>query len=54
MEWWVKDLALSLQWLGLLLGHGFESWARNFYMLWVRPEKIFFENHCFILPSNTD
>ena len=31
---WVKDLALSLQWLGsLLLWHGFNPWLRNFYVL---------------------
>ena len=26
---WVKDLALSLQQLGLLLWHGFESWDQE-------------------------
>ena len=30
---WVKDLALSLQWLGSLLWHGFNPWLRNFYVL---------------------
>ena len=29
----VKDLALSLQWLGSLLGRGFDPWSRNFHML---------------------
>ena len=29
----VKDLALSLLWLG------FDSWARNLQMLWVQPKK---------------
>ena len=29
----VKDLALSLQWLGLLLWHGFDPWPVNFCML---------------------
>ena len=32
---WVKDPALSLQWLGLLLWCGFDPWPRNFHMLWV-------------------
>ena len=31
---WVKDLALSLLWLGLLLWHEFNSWPRNFQMPW--------------------
>ena len=30
----VKDLALSLQWLGSLLWHGFDPWLENFQMLW--------------------
>ena len=32
MEQGVKDLALSLQWLRLLLGHGSDPWPENFYM----------------------
>ena len=28
---WVKDLALSLPWLGLLLWHTFDSWPRTFH-----------------------
>ena len=39
MAQWVKDLALSLLWLGLLLGRGFDSWPRNFRMLWAQPER---------------
>lgn len=31
----VKDLVLSLHWLGLLLWYGFDSWTRNFHMLQV-------------------
>ena len=31
----VKDLALSLLWLRLLLWHRFDPWPRNFRMLWV-------------------
>ena len=37
MEQRVKDLVLSLQWLGLLLWHGFNPWPRNFHTPWVRP-----------------
>ena len=33
MAQWVKDLVLSL------LGHGFDSWPRNFCMSWMRPKK---------------
>ena len=36
---WVKDLALSLLWLCLLLWHGFIPWPGNFPMLQV-PKKI--------------
>ena len=35
----VKDLALSLQWLGLLLWYRFDPWNRNFDMLWAYREK---------------
>ena len=35
----VKDLVLSLQWLGLLLWHGFSPWPRNFHMLQERQKK---------------
>ena len=38
-EEWVKDLVLSLQWLGLLLGHRFNPWPKNFHMLQVWPKK---------------
>ena len=31
MAQWVKDLALSLQWLRSLLGCGFDPWSRNFH-----------------------
>ena len=31
---WVKDLVWSLQWLGLLLWCGFESWPWNFRRPW--------------------
>ena len=34
----VKDLALSLQWLGLLLWRGFDPWPGNFHLLWAWPE----------------
>ena len=36
---WVKDLSLSLQWHGLLLGDGFDPWPRNFHMPQVQPKK---------------
>ena len=36
----LKDLALSLQWLGSLLWHGFNPWLRNFYMLQAWPNKF--------------
>ena len=35
----VKDLVLSLQWLGLLLWHGFDPWPENFYILWAQQKK---------------
>ena len=28
---WVKDSALSLQWLGMLLWWGFDPWPGNFW-----------------------
>ena len=31
----VKDLALSLLWLRLLVWHGFYPWQENLRMLWV-------------------
>ena len=34
----VKDLVLSLQWLGSLLWHGFDPWPKNFNMLRVLPK----------------
>ena len=33
----MKDPKLSLQWLGSLPWHGFNSWPRNFHMLQVQP-----------------
>ena len=36
---WVKDLALSLLWLGLLLSRDFHPWPRNFHTPWVWPKK---------------
>ena len=35
----VKDLALSLQWLGLLLKCGFDPWPGKFHRPGMRPEK---------------
>ena len=39
MVQWVKDLALSLQELRLLLCHRFNPWPRNSCMLWAQPKK---------------
>ena len=38
MAQWVKDLALSLQQIGLLLCCWFDSWSGNFHMLQVQPK----------------
>ena len=35
----VKDLALSLQQLGLLLWHGFDPWLGNFQTYWAQTKK---------------
>ena len=35
----VKDLALSLQWLGLMLWCGFDLWPRNVHVLQAQPKK---------------
>ena len=37
---WVKDLALSLLWLGLLLWCRFDPWPGNFCRPWVWPKKM--------------
>ena len=34
----VKDLMLSLQWLGSLLWCGFNPWPWNFHVPWVEPK----------------
>ena len=39
MAQWVKDPALSLQRLGLLLWCRFNPWPRNFCTLQVQPKK---------------
>ena len=36
---WVKDPALSLQQLRLLLWLRLNTWPRNFHMLWVQKKK---------------
>ena len=38
MAQWVKDLVLSLQWLGLVLWLGFNPGPRNFCMPWMQPK----------------
>ena len=35
----IKDPALSLQQLGLLLWLGYIPWPRNFHMQWAQPKK---------------
>ena len=35
----VKDLTLSLPWLGSLRCHGFSTWPGNFWMLWPKKKK---------------
>ena len=39
MTQWVKDPALSLQWLGPLLWRMFNPWPRNFHMPQAQPGK---------------
>ena len=39
MAQWVKDLALSLQWLGSLLWHELDPEPGNFHMLQAQPKK---------------
>ena len=34
----VEDLALSLQWFGLVLWRALHLWPGNFHMLWVQPK----------------
>ena len=34
----IKDLALSLLWLRLLLWYGFDHWPGNFHIPWVWPK----------------
>ena len=43
---WLKDLALSLLWLWLLLWQGFHPWPSNVYMPLVWPKnKMKWNNH---------
>ena len=37
MVQWIKDLALSLPWLGSLLWGPFSAWSGNFHMPQVHP-----------------
>ena len=37
--WWIKDLELSLLWLGSLLWDEFISWPGSFHMPQVHPKK---------------
>ena len=43
MVQWVKNLALSLQWLGSLLWHRFDSWPGNFHTSRAWPKKKIFK-----------
>ena len=45
---WVKDPALSLLWLWLLLWQGFDPWPQNVHMLWEQPIK-----ECVVSPNIT-
>ena len=47
MAQWVKDSALSLQWLGSLLWHEFNPWPRSFHMLrvWQKKKKAIQLSH---------
>ena len=35
---WIRDLALSLQWLRSLPWHGFDPWPGNFHITWVQKK----------------
>lgn len=48
----VKDVVLSLQWLGSLLWHKFSPWPGNLCMLWVRPKNK--KKKIVILKRSTD
>ena len=39
VAWWVKDLVLSLLWLGSLLWRRFSPWPRTFCMLQAQPKQ---------------
>ena len=46
MALWVKDMALSLLWLGLLLLHGFGPWPGNLHMLQAERKREREERNC--------
>ena len=54
MDQWVKDLVLSLLWLGSLLWHEFNSWPRNFHIPWAWQKKknFFFKEKLFFQSTN--
>ena len=39
MAQWIKDLVLSLEYLGFLLWCRFSRWPGYFHMPWARPQK---------------
>ena len=46
----VKDPALSLLWVGLMLWCMFDTWHRNFCMTWMQPkEKVAKKIRCVIV-----
>ena len=54
MVQWVKDLALSLQWLGLLWGHEFDPSPGNFHMpgVWPKEKKKGGSSRCGTVETN--
>ena len=43
---WVKDLVLSLQWVGSRLCHGFNPWPKKFNMLQAQRKR---KKNCLII-----
>ena len=46
---WVKDLALSTQWLSCCCAMGFSPWPENFHLTPKQPKKIFKFNKVYVL-----
>lgn len=45
---WIKDLTLSLWWLGSLLRHRFSPWPGKFHRPWVQPKKSHFRSVSYV------